>query len=165
MILQPVAEPLELGQLLAILRAIPVGVVSDQHLREVRVIPLDVRRKVLAVLEVERVLPGALGRHRQREPSLAGLLGHIGAELLVDQDPGDGRVRPGANGAKHALEDEVLGVSDYRRLLRVRFAVDSEELLLKGAAVIEREDVQLPVVAERHRLSIPKARQPRSGGP
>src|SRR5207244_10294972 len=48
------------------------------------------------------------------------------------------------------LEDEVLGVGDDRRLLGVGLAVDAEELLLEGAAVVEGEDVQLQVVAGPH---------------
>ena len=57
--------------------------------------------------------------------------------------PVDGRVGAGADGLQHALEDQVLGVGDDRRLLGVRLAVDPEELLLEGAAVVEREDVEL----------------------
>jgi hypothetical protein len=44
----------------------------------------------------------------------------------------------------------VLGIGDGRRLLLVRVALDPEHLLLEGAPMIEGEDVELPVVAERH---------------
>jgi hypothetical protein len=50
----------------------------------------------------------------------------------------------------------VLGVGDDRGLLGVRFALDAEELLLKGAPVIEGEYIELFVVAEGHIASIPK---------
>ncbi len=76
-------------------------------------------------------------------PALVRLGGHGGAELLVDEHAGDGGVGAGADGLQHALEDQVLGVGDDRRLLGVRLALDPEELLLEGAAVVEREDVEL----------------------
>src|SRR5262249_1593454 len=44
----------------------------------------------------------------------------------------------------------VLGVRDHRGLLGVGRPFDAEELLLKRAAVIEREDVELAVVAKCH---------------
>jgi len=40
-----------------------------------------------------------------------------------------------------ALEDQVLGVGDDRRLLGVGLTLDAEELLLERPAVVEREDV------------------------
>jgi hypothetical protein len=51
---------------------------------------------------------------------------------------------------QHALEDEVLGVGDDGGLLGVRLAVDPEELLLEGAAMVEREDVELAVGSGVH---------------
>ena len=129
---------------------VAVGVVADEHLREVGVEAFDVLAEVLAVLEVEHVLPGALGGHRELQALLARLGGHGGAELLVDEHAGDRRVGAGADRLQHALEDQVLGVGDDRRLLGVGLALDPEELLLEGAAVVEREDVELLVVSEVH---------------
>ncbi len=57
---------------------------------------------------------------------------------------------PALTACSSALEDEVLGVGDDRRLLGVGLALDAEELLLEGAAVVEREDVELLVVSEVH---------------
>src|SRR5207302_6768802 len=72
------------------------------------------------------------------------------AELLVDEHAGHRRVGSGPHGLKQALEDEVLRVGDDRRLLGVGLTLDAEELLLEGAAVVEREDVELLLVARSH---------------
>jgi myo-inositol catabolism protein IolC len=74
-----------LFELLAVRSGVALGVVADEHLREVRVEALDVRGELLAVLEVEHVLSRALGGHRELQPPRIGLLGHGGAELLVDE--------------------------------------------------------------------------------
>src|SRR5664280_3626286 len=79
--LQPVAEPLELAELLAVLGGVAGGVVAHEHLREVRVEALDVRAEVIVVLEVEHGLARALGGHRELQAFLAGLCGDGGAEL------------------------------------------------------------------------------------
>ena len=65
---------------------------------------------------------------------------------------------PALHRLEHALEDQVLGVGDDRGLLGVGLALDPEELLLEGAAVVEGQDVELVVVSEvSWPLSIPKA--------
>ena len=57
---------------------------------------------------------------------------------------------PLATAFDHPLVDQVLGVGDRRRLLGRRVALDPEHLLLERPAMVEREDVQLAVVAEGH---------------
>src|SRR5664279_453752 len=149
-LLEPVAEPLELAELLGVGGGVAVGVVANEHLGEVGVEAQDVLAEVLAVLEVERALAGALGGHGQLEALLARLGGHGGAELLVHEHPRGGSVGARADGLQQPLVDEVLGVGDDRRLLGVRLTLDPEELLLEGAAVVEGEDVELLVVSEVH---------------
>ena len=83
-------------------------------------------------------------------PASRASLGHGRAELLVHEHARDGRVGARADGLQQALEDQVLGVGDDRRLLGIGFALDPEEPLLEGAAVVEREDVEGSVVAEVH---------------
>ena len=164
--LQPVAEALELDELLAVLAGVAVGVVADEHLREVRVEALDVLAEVIAVLEVEHVLPGALGGHRQLQALARGPpRGRWSRTARRRARPSTDGVGAGADGLQHALEDQVLGVGDDRRLLGVGLAFDPEELLLEGAAVVEREDVELLVVAGFMPLSIPKARRRGVGRP
>ncbi len=125
----------------------------------------DVLTEVIAVLEVEHVLARALGRHGQLQALLARLGGDGRAELLVDEDARDGRVGAGADGLQEALEDQVLGVGDDRRLLRVGLPLDAEELLLEGAAMVKGEYVELLVVSGVHALSIPEGCRAGSGGP
>jgi hypothetical protein len=76
----------------------------------------------------------------------------------VTAPAGAGGAGAGADGLQHALEDQVLGVGDDRCLLGVRFALDPEELLLEGATVVEREDVELAVDSWVHSLSISEPR-------
>ena len=76
--------------------------------------------------------------------------GDIGAELLVNEHAGRTWFGAAANGLEHAFEDHVLGVGDRGCLLQSRVAVDPEHLLLEGTAMVEREDVQLSVVAKSH---------------
>ena len=106
--------------------------------------------KVVAVLEVELLLAGDLRRHRQLEAVLVGPTGDVGAELLVDEHAGGARLGAASDGLEHALEDQTLGVGDRLGLLRSRVALDPEHLLLEGAAVVERQDVELSVISERH---------------
>ena len=87
--------------------------------------------EILAVLEVEHVLARALGGHRQLQALRARFLGHAAAELLVDEHAGHRRVGAGGDRLLEALEDQVLGVGDHRRLLGVGVALDTEELLLE----------------------------------
>ena len=74
----------------------------------------------------------------------------VGAELLVDQHAGRAGLGAALDRLQHALEDQPLGVGDRLGLLRRRIALDPEHLLLEGPAMVEREDVQLAVVAEGH---------------
>ena len=66
-------------------------------------------------------------------------------------------VGAGGDRLQHALEDQVLGVGDDRRLLGVRLALDPEELLLEGAAVVEGEYVERLVVSEVHKPQYSRA--------
>ena len=94
-------------------------------------------------------------------PVCASLRGDGRAELLVDEHARDGRVGAGADGLQEALEDQVLGVGDDRRLLGVGLALDPEELLLEGAAMVEGEDVELLVISEVHSPEYSKGVQAR----
>ena len=149
-LVEPVGEPLQLLCLAPVHLLVALGVVAHEHLREIGVELLDVGAEVLAVLEVELVLPGLLHRHREQQPTVLGLLGNaLGrAELLVHQAAGGVRVHALLGRLQQALEDEVLRVRDRVRLLGRGVALDAEHLLLEGPAVVEREDVELAVVAE-----------------
>ena len=149
--MQPLGQPHELGRLPAVGFRVRVRVVPDQHLREVGIELEDVVAEVLAVLEIEHVLARLLHRHGQLEAPLAGLGGDVATELLVDQHADRLRIdAPALNRRDHALEDQMLGVGDRLGLLGSGVALDPEHLLLEGPPVVEREDVQLAVVAQVH---------------
>jgi hypothetical protein len=62
------------------------------------------------------------------------------AELLVDERPGRGRVRPPRDRLLESLEDQLLGVGDPVGLFGGGLGLDAEPLLLERAAVVEGED-------------------------
>ena len=70
--------------------------------------------------------------------------------VLVDYHAGCARLGTPAHCLLHALEDQPLGRGDRFGLLGRGVALDAEHLLLERPAVVEREDVQLAVVAQSH---------------
>ena len=77
------------------------------------------RAEVVAVLEVELVLPALLDRHRELDTPRLGLLGDLrrAAELLVHQGAGHGWIGAAAERRLEAFEDQVLTVCDPSSLL------------------------------------------------
>jgi membrane associated rhomboid family serine protease len=69
-------------------------------------------------------------------------------------EPNCGGVDAALHGELHPLEDQPLRVGDPLRLLRGGIALDPEHLLLERPAVVEGQDVQLSVIAERHRIDL-----------
>ena len=106
--------------------------------------------EVLAELELELVDARLLGRHREREPALLGLLGDRAAELLVDQHARRLGIETGRDGLLDAFIDQLLRVGDRGGFVGRGVALDPEHLLLERPSVIEGQDVQLPVVTEGH---------------
>ena len=154
---QPGRQTFQPLRLAAVHLGVAVGVVADQDLGEVGVVALDMRPEVLAVLEVELVLPALLDRHRELDTARLRLLRDLSgpAELFIDERAGDRLIRAVAERGLEALEDQVLAVCDPLRLLGIRVALDAEALG-ERPAVIEREDVQLAVVGPGHgRSSLP----------
>ncbi len=170
-LVEPVTEPLELVRLAGVHRAVALGVVPHEHLGEVGLEIEDVRAELLAVLEVELVLPALLHRHRELDAALVRVAGDVGAELLVHQHPhrlADRLLGGPVGGGERPLVDHGLRIGDALSLLGRGVARDPEELLLERPAMIEREDVELPFVAECHlflrpprRLSGASPRRPR----
>jgi hypothetical protein len=103
---------------------------------------LDVLRERVAVLEGELVAAGPLDGHGQRESLAMGGIGHLEAELLVDQQPA--RPARGAlgEGALEAVVDELLELGDPCALVRARITVDAHQRLLERAALVEGQDVE-----------------------
>src|SRR6202044_732010 len=94
--------------------------------------------------------PGLLDRHGQLEPVLARALWDVGAELLVYQNAGGAGLRALVDRLQHALEDQSLGVGDPLGLLGRRISADPEHVLLERPSMVERKDVELPVVSQSH---------------
>src|SRR4051794_21172219 len=149
-LVQPVGELLEPAQLALVHLGVAVGIQTHEDLREVGVVVEDVLPEVLVVLEVELLLAGLLDRLGELEAVLARELRDVGAELLVDEHAGGVGVHTALDRDLHAFIDQLLGVADRVGLLRGGVALDPEHLLLEGAPVVEREDVELSVVAEGH---------------
>jgi hypothetical protein len=150
MLVEPVGQLLEAAELALVHPGVAVRVVADEHLGEVRVELLDVVAEGIAVLEVELLLAGLLDRHREHEALLVRALRDVGAELLVDEHAGCRRIDPALDGELHPLEDQTLGVGDRLGLLVGGISLDPEHLLLERPAVVEGQDVELPVVSESH---------------
>src|SRR5439155_10907211 len=81
-------ETPEAGRLAAVQGGVPLGVVTDEHLAEGRAELLDVADKLVAVLEIELLLPALLDRGGGEIPLARGVAQDRGAELLVDEDTG-----------------------------------------------------------------------------
>ena len=133
---------------------VAVGVVAHEHLREVGVELLDVRRR-------SRRRTGSRTRsgRTSRPASRAAARAPWPASGCRSGAPNCSSTRhagcvPGSSALlgrlEHALEDQVLRVGDRLGLLGRRVALDPEHLLLERPAVVEREDVELAVVAECH---------------
>jgi hypothetical protein len=128
------------------------GVVPDQHLDPVRVERLDVLGELVAVLELEPLGTTFLHRHGQHEAGLLGRAGHVGAELLVDQDAQPPRDQRGI--ADHPLgrgEDQHLGRPHVRELLVGRLIILDAEQAAERVALIHRHDEQRLCCGRRSR--------------
>jgi hypothetical protein len=147
---QPVGEALEALVLALVEGRVVVRVVTDEDLAEGRVERLDVAAEVVPVLEVELVLAALLDRHRELEALRLRLARDVAAELLVHEHAERAVVGAAIGRERHALVDQLLGVGDRGGLLGRRITLDPEHLLLEGAAVVEREDVEPAVVSESH---------------
>src|SRR5262249_35582463 len=117
-----------------------LGVVADEHLREIRVELLDLVAELVAVLELELLLSRLLDGHRKAVAARLRLARDVGAVLRVDEDPGELLGRPVLDRALATLPDEALGARDL--------VVIAADHLLERASVVEGQDVETLVVAE-----------------
>ena len=140
MLVQPLGELQQPRRLALVHLRIAFRVVAHEHLREVGVERLDVLAERVAVVEVELLLARLLDRHRELVAARLRLARDVGAVLLVDEDPRRVLRRPVGDGALEPLPDQALRAGDL-----VRAAADH---LLERPSVVERQDVELRVVAE-----------------
>jgi hypothetical protein len=109
-----------------------------------------VAREILAVLEVELVLSAFLGRTGGDDALGLRIAQDRGAELLVDQDAGLVGGRAAAQRRAEAVLDDLLGAGDFGGLRVAERRLETEKPALEGTAVIERLDVERPIVPARH---------------
>src|SRR5262245_43849751 len=152
--MQVIGQPFQSVRLALVERPIALGVVAHQHLAEGRAEGLDVRGEVLAVLEVELVLPALLGGACGGVAARPRITKDGRAELLVHQDRGLVLRHAGGEGGLESVVDDALGRGDLRRLVRGERIVPPEHLGLERAAMVERQDVQTPVVPACHQLFV-----------
>ena len=116
---------------------------------------LDVLGEILAVFEVELLLPALFGGAGCRITLRRGIAQDGGAELLVHQNAGFLLRHSGGDGSLESVVDHLLGGSDLRRLLGRQRAGPAEHLRLERAAVIEGQNVERLVEPEsRHAVSL-----------
>ena len=107
-------------------------------------------REILAIFEIELLLP-ALFRRAGGDDILGGrLLKDRGAELFVHQDAGLFLGHSSDQRRLEAFVDDLLGAGDFGRLGIAERRLPAEQLGLEGAAVIERLNVERAVIPSRH---------------
>ena len=148
--LQVVREPLQSRGLALVERPVALGVVAHQDLAEGRIEGLDMAGEVLAVLEVELVLPAFLRRTGSNDELGPGIAQDGGAELLVDQDARPVARRAAGQCREEAVVDDALGGRDLGRLGRAQRRLPAEQSGLERPAMVERLDIEGPVPAARH---------------
>jgi hypothetical protein len=146
-LMQPVRQATKTQRLPLVETAVAVRIVADEDLRERGIELLDVRAEIAAILEVELVAPAHFGGHGEQDSELLGSPRHRGAELLVDENAGAVPESSCRQRFEEPLEDQRLGVRDSFRLRACRGSRDAEELLLKRAPVVEREHVEIALIA------------------
>src|SRR5215467_549039 len=99
---------------------------------------LDMFGEILAVFEVELLLPTLFSGACCRKPLLLGIAEDGGAELLVNQNTGFLLGHSSGQGSLEGVIDHLLGGSDLRRLFRAQSAAPTKHLRLERSAVIER---------------------------
>src|SRR6266446_2442490 len=152
LVVQVLGESLQARRLSPVQRWIALRVIAHQDLAKRRLKGLDMLSEVLAVLEVELVLPALLGGTRERIALGRRIAEDGSTELLVHEDARPVLGDAGGDGGPEAVVDHLLGDGDLRRLLWAQRALPAEHLCLERPAVVEGEDIERPVEAySRHR--------------
>ena len=124
---EKVGEAAEAIGLALVHRPIGLGAIADQHLTERRRELLDVPREVVAVLEVELVLPAPFHGAYSQVPVPLRVAQDARAELLVDQDTRVLLRNASGDGRLESLVDDLLRRNDTRDLLRLERAIPAEQ--------------------------------------
>src|SRR5437899_307911 len=135
-------------RLAAVHLRVALGVVAHEDLAEGGRERLDVACVVVAVLEVELVLPALLRRRGGEKATRPRVAEDRGAELFVDEDSGARLRHATSDRGEEALVDDRLRRRDPRRLLGGERPLPAEETRLERPAVVEGEDVERSVEPE-----------------
>src|SRR5439155_10352743 len=109
--------------------------------------------EVLAVLEVELLLPALLGGTGERVAVGRRVAEDGSTELLVHEDAGLVLGDASGDGGPEAVVDHLLGDGDLRRLLGAQRALPAEHLRLERPTVVEGQDI--PRMVEAHNCHLP----------
>src|SRR5262252_2570244 len=134
---QVFGQTFQAGSLPTVQSPIALGVMADQHLAESGIEGLDVFGEVIAVFELEFLLPALLDRGRERVTARGRVAKDGGPELLVHQDACLLLWRAGFDSGLEAVVNDLLGAGDLRRLLRGQILPPSEHLQLERGAMIK----------------------------
>src|SRR5207253_4323716 len=114
---------------------------------------LDVTHEIFAVLKVELVLSALLCRTGGGNALGGRVAQDRGAELLVDQDAGLSGGRAAGQRRPEAVIDDLLGAGDFGGLGTAERRLPAEQPALEGTAVIERQNIERPIVSPRHQAA------------
>src|SRR5215470_15831900 len=148
--MQVFRQPLQARQLAQIHAPVSFRVVAHQNLAEGGAKGFDVLRKLLAVLEIELVLPASFSRASGDETLRSGVAKNIGAKLFVHENAGMGLGYTSSHGSLKSVVDHFLSVGDLCGLIRRQRAGPAEHLQLERAAVVERQNIKRLVIASWH---------------
>src|SRR6266852_1933285 len=149
---QVLGESLQPLRLPPVQRRIALRIVAHEHLAKGWLKGLDVLSEVLAVLEVELVLPALLGGTSEHVALRRRIAKDGSTELLIHEDARLVLGYAGGDGGPETVVDHLLGGGDLRGLLGAQRALPAEHLRLERPAVVERQEIQRLVEAHgRHR--------------
>src|SRR4029077_18295413 len=115
---------------------------------------VDMQREILAIFEIEFVLPTLLNAAGGRVVVRRRIAEDRGAELLVGQDSGLLLRHAVLDRGLEAVVDYLLGCGDFSRLLGRQRALPAEHLRLERAAVVEGQNVKRLIETQgRHAFS------------
>lgn len=109
--------------------------------------------EIIAIFELELVLPALLRRAGRCKALDARVAQNGRAELFVCQNAGFFLRDTRRDCGFESLVNDLFGIGDLCRLPLAQRRLPTEEARLEGGAMIERQDVEPAVIASRHQAS------------
>ena len=150
---EKIGQALQAGRLACVQRAVALRVVAHQHFAEGRIERFDVAREILAIFEIEFVLPAFLRRASGGDVLGGGVAQNGGAELLVHQDAGLLLRHAAGERAMKAVVDHLLGAGDLGCLRIAQRRLPAEHFGLERAAMIEGQNIEWAIISSRHQAA------------